>query len=205
MKKHTEKVQKLRVEYWDVIRNVTAENLIFIDESGVNLAMIRMYARACGGERARGARPQKTKNVSIIGAISSEGMIASYNILGGVKKMTFEAFICTKLLPALKPGNYVIMDNAQAHTTARIEEEVKAAGAHLVFLPPYSPDLSPIETYWSKLKTILRSIGARTYQELDKAIEEACSQISIENIRNWFTHGCYCNSPFKNKLDSQCT
>jgi transposase len=112
VEKHTEKTQKLRVEYWDVIRNVTPENLIFIDESGVNLAMVRMYARAFGGERARGAKPQKTQNVSIIGAISLEGMIASYNILGGVKKMTFEAFICAKLVPVLKPGNHVMMDNA---------------------------------------------------------------------------------------------
>jgi transposase len=187
-----------------VIRNVTPENLIFIDESGVNLAMVRMYARAFGGERARGAKPQKTQNVSIIGAISLEGMIASYNILGGVKKMTFEAFICSKLLPVLKSGNHVIMDNATAHKSARIEEEIKAAGATLVFLPPYSPDLSPIENYWSKLKTILRSIGPRTYKELDEAIKAAYSQISLENIRNWFTHGCYCDSPFENELDSQC-
>ncbi len=165
--------------------------------------MIRMYARAFGGERARGAKPQKTKNVSIIGAISLEGMIASCNISGGVKKITFEAFICTKLLPALKAGNYAIMDNAKAHTSARIEEEIKAVGATLVFLPPYSPDLSPIENYWSKLKTILRSIGPRTYKELDEAIKVAYSQISLENIRNWYAHGCYCNSPFKNKLDNQ--
>jgi transposase len=85
--------------------------------------------------------------------------------------MTFEAFICAKLVPVLKAGNYVMMDNAQAHKCARIEEEIKAAGATLVFLPPYSPDLSPIENYWSKLKTILRSIGSRTYKELDEAIK----------------------------------
>lgn len=203
IEKHTEKTQKLRVEYWDVIRNVTPENLIFIDESGVNLSMVRMYARAFGGERARGDKPQKTKNVSIIGAISLEGMIASCNILGGVKKLTFEAFICNMLVPVLKAGNYVIMDNAKAHKSARIEEEIKAVGATLVFLPPYSPDLSPIENYWSKLKTILRSIGPRTYKELDEAIKVAYSQISLKNIRNWYAHGCYCDSPFKDKSDSQ--
>jgi transposase len=193
----------LRVEYWDVIRNVTADNLIFIDESGVNLAMVRLYTRAYKGERARGDKPQKTKNVSIIGAIYLKGMIASYNILGGVKAMTFEAFICTKLVPLLWPGAYVIVDNASAHKSARIEEEINSKGAHLFFLPPYSPDLSPIENYWSKLKTILRTIGARTYKELDEAIKEAYSQISLENIRNWFTHRCYCDSPFKNELDNQ--
>lgn len=187
-----------------MIRNVSSENLIFIDESGVNLAMIRMYARAFGGERARGAKPQKGKNVSIIGAISLKGMIASYNISGGVKALTFEAFICSKLVPLLWPGAYIIVDNATAHKSARIEKEIKAAGAYLIFLPPYSPDLSPIENYWSKLKTILRSIGARTYKELDEAIKEAYSQISIENIRNWFTHGCYCDSPFESELDRQC-
>ncbi len=117
--------------------------------------------------------------------------------------MTFEAFTCAKLVPMLKPGQYVIMDNAAAHKSARIEEEIKAAGATLVFLPPYSPDLSPIENYWSKLKTILRSIGARTYEELDEAIKAAYSQISLENIRNWYANGCYCNSPFENNSDNQ--
>jgi transposase len=94
--------------------------------------------------------------------------------------------------------------NATAHKSARIEEEIKAAGATLVFLPPYSPDLSPIENYWSKLKTILRSIRPRTYKELDEAIKAAYSQISLENIRNWFAHGCYCDSPFESGSDSQC-
>ena len=187
-----------------MIRNVKAEDLIFIDESGVNLAMIRLFARAFGGERARAAKPQKGKNVSIIGALSLKGMIASYNVLGGVNAITFEAFICQMLVPLLWPGAYVIMDNASAHKRAEIEEAIKAVGAHLVFLPPYSPDLSPIENYWSKLKTILRSIGARTYQELDKAIKEAYEQISIQNIRNWFAHDCYCDSPFKDVVDSQC-
>jgi transposase len=187
-----------------VIRNVKAEDLVFIDESGVNLAMIRLYARAYKGERAHGSKPQKGRNVSIIGAISLKGMIASYNVLGGVNAITFEAFICQKLVPLLWPGAYVIMDNASVHKRAEIEEPIKAAGAHLVFLPPYSPDLSPIENYRSKLKTILRSIRARTYKELDEAIKEAYSQISIKNIRNWFAHDCYCDLPLTDELDSQC-
>jgi transposase len=177
---------------------------VFIDESGVNLAMIRLFARAFGGERARGARPQrKGKNVSIIGAISLTGLVASYNVLGGVNGVTYEAFIIQKLIPNLWPGACVVMDNCPIHKGAEIEKALKKAKAHLIFLPPYSPDFSPIENYWSKLKTILRFIGARTYKDLEKAIKEAFGQISTQDIRNWFAHGCYCHSPLTIELESQ--
>jgi transposase len=188
----------MRVDYWNIIRDVKPENLVFIDEAGVNLAMIRAYARAPGRERARSARPQrKGKNVSIIGAVALKGLIASFNVLGGFNTVTFEAFICQKLVPNLWPGACVIVDNCNIHKSPEAEAALKKAKARLVFLPPYSPDFNPIENYWSKLKTILRSIGARTYQELDKAIKEAYEQIFIQDIRNWFAHGCYCHEPLK--------
>lgn len=190
--KHTERVQQLRFDYWHIIRDVKPENLVFIDESGVNLSMIRTHARAQGGERARGARPQrKGKNVSIIGAIALKGLIASFNALGGIDMITFEAFICQKLIPNLWPEACVVVDNCRIHKSPEVEAALKKVKAHLVFLPPYSPDLNPIENYWSKLKTILRSIGARTYEELDKAIKKAYEQISTQDIRSWFTHDCY--------------
>jgi transposase len=171
---------------------------VFIDESGVHLAMIRAYARAPGGERARGARPQrKGKNVSIIGAMAWKGLIALFNAPGGVNTVTFKDFVCRKLISNLWLGAYVVVDNYKIHKSPEVEAEIKKAKAHLVFLPPYSPDFNPIENYWSKLKTILRSIGARTYEKLDKAIKEAYEQISTQDIRNWFTHDCYCHEPLK--------
>jgi transposase len=191
----------MRVDYWNIIKDVKPENLVFIDEAGVNLAMIRAYARAPGGERARGARPQrKGKNVSIIGALALKGLIASFNALGGVNTVTFEAFVCQKLIPNLWPGACVVVDNCKIHKSPEVEAALKKAKARLVFLPPYSPDFNPIENYWSKLKTILRSIGARTYQELDKAIKEAYEQISAQDIRNWFAHDCYCHEPLESTV-----
>jgi transposase len=95
------------------------------------------------------------------------------------------------------------MDNCSIHKGAEIEVALNKAKARLIFLPPYSPDFSPIENYWSKLKTILRSIGARTYQDLEKAITEAFGQISTQDIHNWFAHGCYCNSPLEIKVEPQ--
>jgi transposase len=89
---------------------------------------------------------------------------------------------------------YVIMDNCSIHKGKDIEKLITDAGATLIYLPPYSPDFSPIENCWSKIKTILRSIGARTYPDLAKAIEEAFTQVSEEDILGWFTHSCYCAS-----------
>ncbi len=105
-------------------------------------------------------------------------------IIGGsVDGITFEAFVASRLVPTLRPGAYVVMDNCAIHLGKRIEELITQVGAHLIYLPPYSPEFSPIETMWSKVKSILRSIGARTYPELAQAIEEAYSQISIEDIK----------------------
>jgi len=188
--KETERVQNLRTEFREQIRDVNPENLIFIDEAGSNLAMIRLYARSLIGTRARGSKPhQRGKNVSIIGAISMKEIITSVNILGSANKIIFEAFIANKLVPKLWDGAYVIMDNCTIHKNKEIEELIEEAGAKVMYLPPYSPDFSPIENCWSKVKTILRTIGARTYQELAKAIEQAFNQVTKKDLRNWFAHG----------------
>ena len=110
--------------------------------------------------------------------------------------MTFEAFVLRKLIPKLWKGAVVVWDNYSIHKGQKIEEAITKAGAQLIYLPPYSPDFNPIENCWSKIKNILRSIGARTYKDLDKAIADAYSQVSLKDIRNWFAHSCYCISPF---------
>lgn len=164
-----------------------------MDEAGANLSLIRHFARAQKGKRAPGSRPQKrSKNVSIIGAISLKGVLSQYSILGATDGLTLEAYISQKLVPFLEKGDYVIMDNCSIHKGGEIEKLIEAAGAKLVYLPPYSPDFSPIENCWSKVKNILRSIGARNYPDLAKAIETAFNQVSLNDIYNWFTHCCYC-------------
>jgi transposase len=87
-----------------------------------------------------------------------------------------------------------MMDNCTIHKNVEIEKMIEEAGAKVLYLPPYSPDFSPIENCWSKVKSILRTIGARTYQELEKAIEEAFNQVTKKDLRNWFAHCCYCTS-----------
>lgn len=107
---------------------------------------------------------------------------------------TFEAFIARKLVPQLWTGACVILDNCSIHLGEAIENLITQAGAKLIYLPPYSPDFSPIENCFSKVKSILRKLEARTYPDLAKAIEEAFSQVSLDDIKGWFTHCCYCTS-----------
>lgn len=95
------------------------------------------------------------------------------------------------LVPRLNPGDIVVMDNVGAHKPARILERIRAAGAHVLFLPPYSPDLNPIELFWNKFKELLRSMAARTPQELDHAIAKAMDLTTLEDIAGWFTHCGY--------------
>ena len=195
--KETERVQQLRVDFWQKVRDIPVEDLVFLDEAGINLALIRLYARAPRGQRAQGSRPhQRGKNVSMIGAISLKEIIASINLLGSTDGLTFEAFVIRKLVPKLWKGATVVWDNCSIHKGKEIEKAITDVGAQLIYLPPYSPDFNPIEKLWSKVKNTLRSIGARTYKDLDLAISEAYSQISLKDIRNWFAHSCYCISPF---------
>ncbi len=155
--------------------------------------MLRHSARSQKGKRAHGSRPQKrSKNVSIIGAIGLKGVISQYSILGATDGLTFEAYISQKLVTSLWKGAYVVMDNSSIHKGGDIEKIIEAAGAKLIYLPPYSPDFSPIENCWAKVKNILRSIGARSYPDLAHAIESAFNQVSLNDIYNWFTHCCYC-------------
>jgi transposase len=186
-------VQQQRVEFWQLVRGILAKDLIFIDEAGVNLAMVRARARSGKGQRAHGKRPQQRgKNVSMLGAIGLAKVIAQMPMLGAVNGLLFEAFIAQKLVPKLWKGACVILDNCSIHKGGNVIELIQQAGATVIFLPPYSPEFSPIENCWSKVKTLLRSLGARTYPDLVQAIEQAFAQVSPQDLQGWFTHCCYC-------------
>lgn len=184
-----------RIEFWEKIRDVRVEDLIFIDESGVNLAMVQLYGRALKGKRARGEKPQKRgRNISLIAALSVREVVASVNIYGSVDGATFEAFIVKELVPKLWENAVVVMDNAKIHSGKIVEEFIEKAGAKLIYLSPYSPEFSPIENCWSKIKSILKKTAARTYKDLIDGIANAMLKVTEKNIRNWFTHCCYCTS-----------
>ena len=195
MEKESERVQQQRFDFWQLMPGWLAKDLIFIDESGINLALTRLFARSPKGKRARGTRPLKRgKNVSLIAAIGLKGLITQISLLGSTDGLTFTAFISQRLVPQLWPGACVLMDNCSIHKSAEIATLIEQAGASLIYLPPYSPEFSPIENCWSKIKSLLRSIGARNYPDLSAAIEAAFAQVTLADIRGWFTHCCYCTS-----------
>jgi transposase len=188
----TERVQNLRREYWTTIGEVKLSDLVFIDETGVNLAMTRRYARAKKGKRAYSKSPcNRGKNVTMIGAIATSGFFAPFTFEGWTDREAFFTYVTQVLVPQLWSGATVVMDNLPAHKAIKVREAIESVGAQVKFLSPYSPDFNPIENCWSKLKEFLRSQEARTYKELDSSISEAINLITDKDIIGWFTHCCY--------------
>lgn len=185
----SERVQKLRHEWRIWLDTVDIRNLVFIDETGFNLAMTRKYGRTEGGERANDERPgNKGKNFTLVGAMSEAGLIAAMTLPGSLDTNSFIVYVEKVLLPVLWFGAIVVMDNLPVHYAEKIEELIKSVGAKVKFLPPYSPDLSPIELCWSKIKEILRSAKARTESVINEAITNAINAITDEDSLNWFNH-----------------
>jgi transposase len=150
--------------------------------------MTRLYARATGGGRIHEATPGgHWKIMTILGAMSLNGMIATMTIEEPTDTDIFLAYIEHLLYPVLKPGDVVVMDNLSAHKAPAVREWIEKAGAELLYLPPYSPDLNPIEKAWAKLKQLLRAAKARSKETLDQAITEALPHITPANAHAWFT------------------
>lgn len=156
--------------------------------------MIHLYARAIKGQRAYSKRPLKRgKNLSIIGAMTLEkGFLTGLSMNCGTNGDIFLWFIEEILVPQLWAGAVVVMDNLPAHKVQGVREAIAQAGAKLVYLSPYSPDFNPIENLWSKLKSHLRSVEARTREALHDAIRDGLQLITLKDVRNWFAHCCYC-------------
>jgi transposase len=166
--------------------------LKFIDESGVNLALTRLYGRAPRGERAVGSTPiNYGQNLTLIGALGSNGLDALLTIEGATDGEVFRTYTERVLCPTLRAGDIVVMDNLGAHKVSGIREAIEGRGARLIYLPPYSPDLSPIERCWSKIKTALRAMGARTRRKLERAIKRALETITQSDALAWFAHCGY--------------
>jgi transposase len=188
----TLRVQKLRAQYWTILGEVKLNDLVFIDETGVNLAMTRGYARAKKGKRAYNKCPyNRGKNITLIGAIAISGLLASLTFEGWTNKEAFLTYVKEVLVPQLWSGACVVMDNLPAHKATEVQKAIESVGARVVFLSPYSPEFNPIENCWSKLKEFLRTRESRTYQELDRAITEAINSVTEKDIIGWFTHCCY--------------
>ena len=167
--------------------------MIFLDEAGTHLGMTRHHARSDKGKRAYGKAPKdRGKNVTLIGALSwAKGFIAPMTWQGGTDTWAFRTYVEEVLVPQLWQGACVVMDNFKPHHAAAIREAIEAVDATLIYLPPYSPDFSPIENCWSKIKESVRAQSARTYDALNDAIANAIDEIHQNDIIGWFTHCCY--------------
>lgn len=174
------------------MKHFNAKNLIFVDESGANLRMSSAYARAEGGSRIKMPVPfDRGPQFSMIGAISVNKVEAALYGEWATNGDIFYTFIEKNLLPHLKAKHRVIMDNIKFHLQARIREAIESKGAQVIFLPPYSPDLTPIENMWSKLKNTLRRLAPRTTREFKKCIKIAFEGITKTDLVGWFKHCGY--------------
>ena len=171
---------------------MAARDLVFIDESGCNRAMTCTHARSLAGTRAFASAPRNWgDNVSIISALGFDGPLATLHLPGAVNGEAFLLYVKEVLVPKLWPGAVVVLDNLGAHRARAVRAQIKAAGARLEYLPPYSPDLNPIELAWSKLKRFLRKAAARTTEALYAAIAAGLQTLSPSNAQGWFRHCGY--------------
>lgn len=179
---------RLKREAWgDAQCDLDPERLVFLDETGASTKMARLRGRASKGERCQAPVPHgHWKTTTFTGALRQTGMTAPMVLDGPMTGAAFLAYVEQVLVPTLRPGEIVIMDNLPAHKPAAVRAAIEAAGAELRFLPPYSPDLNPIENAFSKLKALLRKAAVRTVDDLWRAIGEALDAFTPNECQNYF-------------------
>jgi transposase len=167
--------------------------LIFLDELGATLNLSLDYGRSARGQRVYGQRPtSRGHRISTIGALSPHGLETALCFEGALNGAVFVYFLVHFLCPLLKPGHIVVVDNARAHQVDGVVELIEAAGARVRYLPPYSPDLNPIELAWSKVKHCLRKAQARTREALYEALAQALDTLTPANAQGYFKHVGIC-------------
>jgi transposase len=171
------------------------DSLLFLDESGVNINMTRRYGRAQGKQRVEDFAPLNTpKTTTILSSVRTDGTTVRKFISGSLNGKIFLEYIQEDLAPSLHVGDFVIMDNLRCHKVEGVIEAIERVGAHVLYLPPYSPDLNPIEMMWSKIKAILRKVKARTVDALLSALPIAFNAVFVNDIIGWFHESGYSQS-----------
>ncbi|WP_166302526.1 IS630 family transposase [Bradyrhizobium sp. 2S1] len=185
-------INAAREEWFEGQIDLDPERLVFIDETSANTKMARLYGRSPRGERCRAAIPHgHWKTTTFTAGLRSDGLIAPLVLDGPMDGDAFLAYVEQLLAPSLRPGDTVIMDNLPAHKVHGVREAIRAVGASLLYLPPYSPDFNPIEMAFSKLKALLRAAAARTMPDLWQAIANALKRFSPEECQNYLVAaGC---------------
>lgn len=192
----SERREEERTSFREQMKQVDAKHLVVVDECGSNIALTPRYARAPKGQRAHGSVPRnRGKNTTLLASLSLAGIGASMIIEGAVNAAAFEAYVAQILVPSLSAGQIVVLDNLSVHKGVRVRQLIEGRGCELIFLPAYSPDYSPIEETFSKLKAFLRRVGARTHEALQEALGQALETVTAQDALGWFTHCGYVPAP----------
>jgi transposase len=184
------RVQEQRQAFQEKMAAVDPEHLVFVDETGATTAMGRTYGRALAGERVQTSTPGAWKNVTLISGLRTSGVVAPFALPGATDQAAFETYVEKVLVPELRTGDVVVWDNLSAHKSAAAEAAIEAAGARLERLPVYSPDLTPIEEMFSKIKTGLRTIAARTIDGVITAMGNILNEVTPADALGWFHDRC---------------
>jgi transposase len=185
-------VQRKREAFRGEVEAIEPRRLVFVDETGVTTAMTPAYGRAPRGERVVGKAPASWESVTVIAAVGLDGVRAPLAVPGSSDAATFLTYVEEVLAPALRPGDVVVFDNLASHFAPGVAEVIGRAGATVLPLPPYSPDYTPIEEMFSKVKEFLRRVAARARGALYDAIGEALRQVTPQDILGWFRHAGLC-------------
>jgi transposase len=185
-------VKERRAQWMADRPDLPAKHLVFIDESGAQTNLVRRRGRCAAGQRLVAAVPHgHWKTTTMISAVRLSGACASVMVDGPVDADVFRAYVQWSLAPALDKGDIVIMDNLASHKVSAVKEMIEAAGATLRYLPPYSPDLNPIENMWSKVKESLRNAAARSFDTLQTAVWYALNHVTPCDCAGFFQHCGY--------------
>ncbi len=187
-----ERDEQARTAYRERVATRAMQDFVVVDECGSNINLTPIYARAPRGLRAYGQVPRNTeKNTTLIASMTTVGMGPALLLDGATDTAAFEVYVEQVLAPELRPGQVVVIDNLSAHKSERVRTVIEARGCELWFLPAYSPDLSPIEEAFSKLKALVRRAEARTRDALYDAIATALERITPSDAHGYFQHGGY--------------
>lgn len=175
-----------------VAKKIQADRLVFVDEMGANISLAPLYAWSKRGERAFASVPRNWgKNLTLLASMSVRGMGECLAVEGSTTTAVFEAYLEHVLVPSLRPGQVVVIDNLSAHKGSRVRELIESRGCQLIYLPPYSPDFNPIEEAFAKIKALLRKAGARSHEVLIEAMGWALEMLTARDARNFFEHRGY--------------
>ncbi len=202
----TEQNEAARAAWRKQAAELPSCDLVFVDETGSHIAMTPLYAYAPRGQRAVGKVARNYGTImTLIASLSLSGMGPAFILDGAADSSAFELYSEQVLAPSLRPGQIVILDNLSIHLGPKVRQAIEARGCRLLFLPAYSPDFSPIEGAFSKVKTLLRRASARTHEALQEALAQALDLIGESDARGWFTHCGYPPPVLAERAQELCT